>query len=541
MDKSKTSCLGILRELGSAWEKRTPLTPSACKELIESGNRVIVQPSRTRCFSDDEFKEVGAEVQDNLNDCNVILGINEPDYKQLVPESTYLFYSHTKKGQMSNPTLIETILEKKIRLVDYECIRGEEERRLVAFGRIAGIAGTINILKGVGELMLALQDSTPFVFTKLSYMYISVEDAKKSLTTLGGYIKEQYLPEKYTPFVIGVLGNGQVSSGVQETLKCLPHKFIKPKDLSNLTPRRDIIYVVVFNLEDIYEKKDSPFNKAEFIKSPELYTCNFESNYLKYLHVIINALYWESRYPRIISKHKLKTITSKQESKLFGIADISCDINGSIEMLKSYTEYTQPFFIYEPILETYSTQVDDSTKESIIYHAIPNLAASFSIDASNEFSNLLFKYVKILLSSTYPCKSDDTIDIPTELKNAFITSNGSLTPLYKNLFKYCEEKAKLQSLEKNKEQEKGFFVSLKMKGHLFDSGFFNIMINLFPDYNVSHKINFLSIGDNSEMSSVLYLDISSTSKDGLKNFLTIINEKLISYQLEMDIIKNNIY
>lgn len=548
---NSTPCIGILKETKSAWERRVALTPNGCKDLIDMGIKVKLEPSRIRCFSDDEYLAIGAEITTDLSDCNLIISIQEPQVNSLMEEKTYIFFSHTKKGKTDNQGLLEKILEKKIRLVDYECIKEDVEdkslgKRLVSFGRIAGIAGTINILKGIGELLLARQVSTPFVFTKLAYMYSDVVDALQSLVTLGQYITEQYLPVEYSPFTFAVLGNGQVSSGVQEALKCLPHKFIKPSDLinGNYEKRRDLIYIVVFNLEDLYEKisidgEYHKFDRAEFIKSPELYTCIFE-RYIIYFQCIINCLYWESRYPKIITKKQLKYHFSKHDCKLIGVSDISCDLLGAIDVLKKYTKFTKPFFIYEPVLEKNIVHVDSATKEGIIYTAIPNLAASFPTDASEHFCSLLLPYIKNLALSKYPIKFEDQTDLCNELRNAVVSSNGILTPFYRNTFRNIQQEKMLQEKSSQDHANKPYVISLKMKGHLFDSGFFTILINSFPDYNLSHKINFLSIGEHSDISSILYFDAFATTKDELKQFMKLVYEKVDEYKLEMDVLKSNI-
>jgi alpha-aminoadipic semialdehyde synthase len=545
----KLPCIGILREVVSVWERRVALTPSGCKKLLDSGIRVVIQPSRIRCFSDDEYLEVGCELNEDLIGCNLIVGLQAPDISTLLAEKTYIIFSHTKKGKTDNQALLEKILEKKIRLIDYECIKEDVEdramaKRIVSFGRIAGVAGTINLLKGMGELLLARQVSTPFVFTKLSYMYSDVEDGEHSLKTLGKYLTDQYLPEEFSPFFIAVLGNGRVSLGVQEALSHLPTKFLTPNQLllGEYENRRDIIYVVVFNPSDIYEKieNESEFDKSEFIKSPELYYSVFESKYLKYFHAIINTLYWESRHPKLLTKSQLKTHVTNHDIKLFAISDISCDIEGSIEILNHYTTFRKPFFIYEPVLEKEIDHVDHSTKEGIIYHAISNLAASFPIDASEHFCNLLLPLIDNLAHSKYPVKFEDQTDLCNELKNACICSNGVLTPLYRNIFRNTEEKKKVEAIMSNP-SDKPYFISLKMKGNIFDSGFFNLLINSFNNLDISHKINFLSIGDGADMPSILYFDAFAKTKEDMQNFLKLVKEKIDEHKLESDTIKSNIY
>lgn len=548
----ETHSVGILRETISVWERRVALTPTGCKRLIDEGMKIIVQPSKIRCFSDDEYSEVGCEIKEDLSECKLIVGLQAPEVNSLLPQKTYIIFSHTKKGKTENQILLEKILEKKIRLFDYECIKEDlpdrsMAKRIVSFGRIAGVAGTINLLKAIGELLLARQVSTPFVFTKLSYMYSDVANGENSLKTLGRYLKEQYLPEEYSPFFIAVLGNGRVSKGVQEALSYLPTKFITQKELlnGNYEKRRDIIYVIVFEPKDIYIKIENSsdsiqFEQSDFIKSPETYTSIFESKYLKYFHAIINCLYWESRHPKILTKHQLKNHFVNHDSKLLAISDISCDIDGGIEILQRTTSFNKPYFIYEPVLEKEMQSVDNSTKEAIVYIAIPNLAASFPIDASEYFCNLLLPFIENLAKSKYPNNFEDQTDLCNELKYACITSNGILTPIYRNIFRNTEEKNRVDAIVSNQE-DKPFFISFKMKGRVFDSGFFNLLTNSISGAGIGHKINFLSIGDGADMPSILYFDAFGKSKSDLNHFLNSVKEKMEEFKLEYNILKTNLY
>lgn len=549
-------CIGILAETKNVWERRVSLTPSDCKNLIQKGVKILVQPSMTRCFSDAEYEEVGAIISSDLSQCNLILGIKKPGQESLIANKTYMCFSHTRKGKTDDPALFEKILEKKIRLIDYECIKEggtlnfSEAKRLVSFGKIAGLAGTINILKGIGELLLSRNISTPFVFTKLAHMYTTVNDALSSIVTLGKYIQEQFLPENLAPFTVGVLGSGQVSSGVVEALECLPHKKITPQELLKSNPlekRRDLVYIVVFRPEDLYIKRnktsscDNAFDKCDLHENPEDYYCEFNDVYLQHFHAIINCLYWESIFPKIFTKQSLvKNITS-HHSKLLAISDISCDLNGGIDILTEYTSFRKPFFIYEPVSKKIIYDIDKATKEGIIYHAIPNLASSFPEDASKYFSNLLFPFVQKLVVSEYPKKYEDQNDIPLEIKRAVVSSNGILTPKYRNIFRNSEERARIIQTQLQEKVEKPYFASLKLKGHIFDTGFFHELINEFPKYDVSHKVIFLKIGESTEMPSVFYFDIFATTKDNIKSFQTYLENKKNQFHFLMDLMKTNIY
>jgi alpha-aminoadipic semialdehyde synthase len=161
MESKQVKTIGIIREVKSKWERRCALTPKEVKELTTDGTvKVLVQPSPSRCYTDEEFVEAGAIIEEDLSSCEVIFGVKEVPIASLIAGKTYFFFSHTIKAQEYNMPLLDAMLEKKIRMIDYECIRekslkeGDVPARLVAFGRYAGIAGAFDFFRGIGEFML---------------------------------------------------------------------------------------------------------------------------------------------------------------------------------------------------------------------------------------------------------------------------------------------------------------------------------------------------------------------------------------------------
>jgi len=117
--------------------------------------------------------------------------------------------------------LLDTILQKNIRMIDYECIRENKEenpQRLVAFGRYAGIAGAFDFLRGVGEFMLQKKLQTPFIFLGSAYMYEDYDAMKEAVNRVARGIAKQGTPKVYAPLVFAVTGTGKVSSGILEVL-----------------------------------------------------------------------------------------------------------------------------------------------------------------------------------------------------------------------------------------------------------------------------------------------------------------------------------
>ena len=160
MVDSSNKTIAILREEKNKWERRCSLTPAEVKELVGKGIKVLVQPMSNRCFTEEEFEEAGAIIQEDISEASVIFGVKEVPIPNLLENKTFIFFSHTLKAQDYNMPLLDKMLELKVRQIDFECIReAKKDRpdRLVAFGRYAGIAGAFDFIRGVGEFLLQKQ------------------------------------------------------------------------------------------------------------------------------------------------------------------------------------------------------------------------------------------------------------------------------------------------------------------------------------------------------------------------------------------------
>lgn len=168
--------IAVLRECKNKWERRCSITPDEVKQLVKLNIKVIVQPSSTRCFTEDEFTDAGAVIQEDVSEASVIFGVKEVPIGNLLANKTYFFFSHTIKAQPYNMPLLDQLLARNIRMVDFERIQSKPEpgkmtERLVAFGRYAGIAGAFDFIRGIGEYLLEKKYQTPFVFLGSTYMY----------------------------------------------------------------------------------------------------------------------------------------------------------------------------------------------------------------------------------------------------------------------------------------------------------------------------------------------------------------------------------
>jgi len=216
----RAAVIGIRREDKSRWERRAPFAPTHVKQLVNLGAKVVVQPSPVRVFKDAEYHSAGAEISENLEPCDTILAVKEVPIKYLLPDRTYYFFSHTIKGQPYNMTMLDEILKRRIRLIDYERIVDNNNARLVKFGRFAGNAGMIDTFAALGDRLLVLGHSTPFLHVTYSKIYPSLESAKIAIRNIGQMISEQGLPNELHPLSFVFTGDGAVTH-VRHSVACI--------------------------------------------------------------------------------------------------------------------------------------------------------------------------------------------------------------------------------------------------------------------------------------------------------------------------------
>lgn len=444
--------IGIRREDKNVWERRVPLTPEQVRCLIsEHKLKFVVQSSEIRVFKDEEFRDAGAEVQEDISDCPIVLGIKEMPIDFFKPGGTYAFFAHIIKGQRHNMPMLKRMIELGCSLIEYEKVTDEQGRRLIFFGRFAGIAGMIDTLVGLGRRLGILGVKTPFLEMKLAHEYGSVQVAKEAITRIGDKVRSDGLPEDLVPLIIGVTGYGNVARGAGEILDALIPVDVKPNDLPDLgrNGNRYAIYRVVFKEEDMVARKEPVpasdaeepkepgyrFDLQEYFHHPVLYRAKFEE-YLPYLSVLVNCIYWDERYPRLVTKDYLKRAFSQGKPKLLLIGDISCDIAGSVEATVKATNPGEPFFVYNPLEDT---AVDGVRGEGVVIMAVDNLPCELAKDASHEFGLALMPFVPILAGTDFRLPLE-RLNLPPAIRRALILHQGKLTPGYEYIEQFVKER-----------------------------------------------------------------------------------------------------
>jgi alpha-aminoadipic semialdehyde synthase len=331
--------------------------------------------------------------------------------------------------------MLKKMMELECNLIDYEKIVNEKGFRLVFFGRFAGLAGMIDTLWAFGQRMKSKGIDSPFNEIKQTINYKKhLPEIKEHLKNIRKKIEQDGIPKSLTPVIVGFAGYGNVSKGAQEILDILPVKEISPKKIKMIfdNPSDNCIYKVVFKEEDMVEpiSSDDTFELQDYYKHPEKYKSVFEK-YVPYLTILMNCIYWDGKYPRLVTKEFLKN-TDQENLKLQVIGDISVDINGAIEFTEKSTDPDDPVYVYDPITDTIT---DGCSGDGVVIMAVDNLPCELPRESSHEFSNSLYDFVSEIAKADFTQDFDD-LTLPLPIKKAVILYHGKLTPEYRYIDKY---------------------------------------------------------------------------------------------------------
>jgi len=430
--------IGVRREDKSRWERRVPVTPDDARRLEEEhGIEVYVQPSPIRAFAEEEFTRAGVVMQEDLSTCPVIFAVKEIPLDFFEPGKAYVFFSHVIKGQSYNMPMLKKMLELGCTLIDYEKVTDEKGRRLIFFGRHAGLAGMIESFWALGKRLDWEGISNPFSQLRHTYEYKDLAEAKEAISKVGENLKAEGLPESVTPLICGVAGYGNVARGVGEILDLLPLEEIEPHEVASIAESADgganVIYKVVFKEEHTVEpiSPQDSFELQDFYDHPEKYRGKFES-YVPYLTMIVNCIYWDTKYPRLVTKEYLKRLYGAGKPRLRVIGDISCDVEGAIECTVHYTEADEPVFVYNP----FTGQATDGYEgEGPVVMAVDILPSQLPRDASVYFSGVLGEFIPAIARADYTAPFEQ-LELMPEIKRAVIAHRGALTPDYRYIEQY---------------------------------------------------------------------------------------------------------
>ena len=395
--------LGLIKEGKVPSDNRVALTPKQCKWLLEQHPDwdILVESSATRCYKDLEYLREGLKVVDDITAADILFGIKEVPTSQLIPNKTYLFFSHTKKAQSFNQALFHTMMDKEITLIDYECLEHEDGQRLIGFGFFAGIVGAHNGIMAYGNR------------TK-EFTLGRVKDVKDYMELI-----HTYFGLKLPPIKIAVTGSGRVAHGILEIMNLMDVQQVEPDEFKT----RTYPYPVYVHLKgkDLYKRKDNgSYERNDFHNHPENYECLFKE-YLPYTKILMNGVYWEKGIPPLFTLEELKD----ENSVLTTIADITDDAFGSVPCNLGDASSDDPI---------YGVQLDSCEKcnpynyNCVDIMAVGNLPNELPRDASRFFGEQLIKYVLGDL-----VKGGNPI-----IEKATMLNKGKLTEYYNYLAEYAQ-------------------------------------------------------------------------------------------------------
>ena len=398
--------IGILRETKTPPDRRVPLTPAQIMQLKDrfGSLEIVIQPSEIRCFSDVEYYDAGVTLKENLDGCDILIGVKEVEINTLIPRKTYTFFSHTAKKQPYNRRLLQEIGTKKITLIDYEYLTDKNNIRVVAFGRWAGIVGAYNGLRAYGERYRIYK-------LKPAYQCFDYEEMKKELQKV-----------RLPAIKILVTGGGRVAGGAMESMKLLNLREVNPEEFLN----KDFNEPVICRIDPWFyvKRKDGvEFGLQHFFDHPGMYESTFKP-YTKVTDMYIACHYWDPRSPVFMTPSDMR----EPDFRIMVIADISCDINGPIPSTIRASSIEKPFYGYFSWTERETPPFD---LRSITVMAVDNLPGELPRDASEDFGNMLIDKVIPALAE------DDGKEI---IGRATIVKNGELTEQFKYLQGYLEGK-----------------------------------------------------------------------------------------------------
>lgn len=429
--------IGIRREDKNRWERRAPLTPSDIRDLVAQGVEVVVQPSGIRAFPDEDYVAAGARVDEDLSSCQVVLGVKEMPDSIFRKGVAYLFFAHVAKGQAYNMPMLKALLRAGAHLVDYEKVVDAAGRRLVFFGRHAGLAGAIDSLWALGARLRAEGFDTPLADVRPAHAYRDLDAARDALGGVAKRIAAEGLPSDLVPLVIGVAGYGNVAGGAVEILDAIGAHEIAAGDIESLFApggaSPTAVYRVTFREEHSVERIDvraapegAPFAVREFFEHPERFRGRFE-RFVPRLTVILNCIYWDRRYPRLVTKEYLRRhFAGPRQPRLRVIGDISCDIGGAIECTVKATTPDSPVYVWDPHGDR---AIDGYEGRGPVVLAVDNLPCEMPVEASTDFGKALMRFVPALARADWTAGLAG-LDLPRELRDAVIAYGGTLTPRY---------------------------------------------------------------------------------------------------------------
>jgi alpha-aminoadipic semialdehyde synthase len=422
--------IGIRLEDKNAWERRSPLTPDGVGQLSSQGIEILVERFARRAFPDASYAAAGATLSDDVRRCEIVLGIKEMPTDYFRPGGAYVFFSHTIKGQPYNMDMLRSLVDRRCTLLDYEVVTDAKGRRLIFFGRFAGIAGMIDTFWTLGRRLGAMGHATPFQELKPAHEYADLDAAKAAVSAVGRRIAAKGLPDVLRPMAVGFTGYGHVSRGAQEVFDLLPHVEVAPDQLGDFveggTAPGDRLAKVVYREEHLVDPVDpsGAFDLQHYYDHGEQYRSRF-GPHLEWLTVLVNGIFWAPQYPKLADADQLRTLFAGPERpRLLAVGDITCDVDGSLACTVRDTEPGDPVYVYDPVTRAATSGFEGP---GLAVMAVGNLPCELPREASETFSEALAPFIPALAHANLEGDLEKT-GLPDPIRRSVILWRGDFAP-----------------------------------------------------------------------------------------------------------------
>jgi len=407
----------VRREHKDRWERRAPLTPHAVERLRARGLDLCVESSPDRVFGDQQYRDHGVPVVSESGDADMVIGIKEPPVEAIRPGQVHLAFSHTIKGQRHNMPMLRRFIECGSTLIDYEAMVGENGKRIIAFGRFAGIAGTIDTLWLAGQKLMLNGRSTELTKLTQTHTYGDIRTLQGSLSALRPLVD--------TPIGVVIVGTGAVGKGSEEVFQWMGLRRVSAEEIIKGDLPRGPWYASLSRRElfqplrgDVDLRDYRRLGKKGFVSCFQYYLGRFD--------VMIHASYWDGRYPRHLDLERLK----KYETRLpWMIGDLSCDVDGSLACTKKTTKIDAPAYTYQVA----SDRIHNGLSwlgPSVM--AVDNLPCQLPVDSSRHFSSILEELLPKLVAADVRRDLDQS-GLPPAMCEATVVYGGRLTSAFHHL------------------------------------------------------------------------------------------------------------
>lgn len=397
---------GIIKERKNPQDRRVVFSPDELARIKQFHQGIIikVESSDIRIFTDEQYRNMGIEVTNDISDCDVFFGVKEVPVENLIPNKSYFFFSHTIKKQPHNRKLLQALLEKNIDFYDHEALVDAHNRRLIGFGKYAGIVGTYSSIRAFG--------------IKFELFKLPKAETLSGKEALIANLKRLVLP----PLKFVVSGTGKVGSGVKEVLDAIK---IKEVSIENYLSKNysQAVYTQIDVLDYNKRKDGRVLDFNDFFQNPQEYISDFE-RFIKVSDIYITGHFHANEAPKILTREMFQA----KDCKIKVVADISCDVNGPIACTLRSSTITEPLYGYLP---GENKEVDVFHPAAIVVMAVDNLPCELPKDASEGFGEMFMEHV---IPAFFNGDKDGI------LQRAKMTEKGKLTTRFSYLQDYVDGK-----------------------------------------------------------------------------------------------------